>query len=208
MNIGVKADINVPKVEANVNVGGGALASGSGSVGVGGGIGNSGIGMSGGIGVSSGVGVGVSSGVSLQGGVGVSSGGSMGGSVSLNQPVTKIEIKTPNPKADTNIKGGVSVGLGLNAAASSDVEIESPNTNPMLSESLRVHSVCAVCTLCKNVSHTKVENEYNILSCIFAYFCFEFWACIICYKRKNWTCYNAKHDCGHCGKYIDTYNSC
>jgi hypothetical protein len=166
----------------------------SGGVGTHGGYGASGgVGVSGGIGVSSNVGIGVSSnvgvGVGVSGGVGVgvsggsgykSSGGSVGVSVS-------------SPSVDVNINAGV---------------VEDPNTTLELSESLRCHSVCAVCILCKTPAHTNAEPAYNILNCLFAYFCTEFWCCYMCFKRKDWNCWNCRHSCGNCGKYIDTYSSC
>ena len=27
-------------------------------------------------------------------------------------------------------------------------------------------------------------------------------------KRKDWNCFNTRHSCTSCGKYIDTYRSC
>lgn len=209
-----------------VGVGGGYGNSGSVGVGIGGGYGNSGsvgvgisggsgIGVSSGVGVSSNVGLGVSSnikvatptiGVGISGGsssVGISGGVSsnMGGGISINAPTTKVTISSPKVEVHTP-----SVGLGV--SVSGGVDIEATNTNEMLTESLRIHSVCAVCTLCKGVAHTTIDPSWNIINCLFAYFCTEFWLCYMCYKRKNMSCYNARHCCGACGKYIDTYTSC
>jgi hypothetical protein len=125
----------------------------------------------------------------------------MGGSVNVKAPTAKVVVSTPTVEVHTP-----SVGVGL--SVSGGVDVEMPNTTEMLSESLRIHSVCAVCTLCKTPSHTRIDTSFNILNCLFAYFCTEFWVCYMCYKRKNWSCYNARHCCGACGSYIDTYSSC
>lgn len=154
-------------------------------VGYGGGVG---VGVSGGIGVSGSIGV--SGGVGC-GGVGVSAGVGCGGvGVSVSTPT--VHVSSP------------SVGISVSAS----VDIEPPNSNEILSESLRSHSVCAVCMMCKQPGHTVTTPRFNILNCLFAYFCTEFWCCYMCYKRKDWNCYSTRHECQHCNKYIDTYSAC
>jgi hypothetical protein len=147
----------------------------------------------------------------VQGGVGVT--GGMGAGVDSgaqqpqqNAPTTKVEVSTPATHSP-GVSGGVGINAGLGGMGLG-LDSEAPNSNPMLTESLRMHSVCARCTLCSAVSVTKVEVSPNILSCLFAYFCTEFWVCYVCFRRKDWSVFNARHTCGSCGKYIDTYSSC
>jgi hypothetical protein len=142
------------------------------------------------VGISGGVGGGVSGGVGVSGGIGLSSNVGIGVGVSSH---TNVGVSG---------NSGVSVGMSVSA------EGEMPNTTPELTDSLRSFSVCAVCTLCKTPGATTTEPSWNILTCLFAYFCTEFWCCYTCYKRKDWNCYNARHSCTACGKYIDTYSSC
>ena len=174
------------------SMGGGIGISGglgvSGGAGIGSGVSTGGVGLSGGIGVSGGAStnVGVPSNIGMSGGIGVSGSGSIG------------------PTGNAGVKTNAIVSLDVE----SGVTLEEPNSTPELSESLRSHSVCAVCKLCRQPSHTLTVPQYNILSCLFAYFCTPFWGCYMCYKRKDWNCWNCRHNCGSCGKYIDTYSSC
>jgi hypothetical protein len=89
-------------------------------------------------------------------------------------------------------------------------DLEKPNTNGQITESLRSHSVCVNCILCNQANATEVAPYYNILNCLFCYFCTEFWCCYLMWVRKDWNCYNAKHVCGNkaCHQYIDTYQAC
>jgi len=169
------------------------------------------VGISGGVsgcgGVSGGVSVGVSGGCGGVGvGVGVSAG--CGGSVKVGGNV--------GLSGGIGISGGVGVGVNSNVNVSSGLSVgvnvvevlEPPNSTPELSDSLRSFSVCAVCTLCKSPGATSTEPAWNILNCLFAYFCTEFWCCYMCFKRKDWNCFNCRHCCTSCGKYIDTYTAC
>ncbi len=115
--------------------------------------------------------------------------------------------------ADTNVNVGVGVSTNTNINSGVSIGVvaegeEATNTTEELSDALRSFSVCVVCTLCKSCGATTNEPSWNILNCLFAYFCTEFWCCYTCYKRKDWTCYNAKHCCTSCKQYIDTYRAC
>lgn len=178
-------------MSVSVGISGGVGCGGlSAGVSVGGsGCGGVGVSVGGNVGVSSGYGGGVSVGVSGCSGASVHVGGGIG--VSSNVGVG-VGVSTSS----------VSVGLSVSA------DIEPPNTTEQLTDSLRSFPVCAVCTLCKGVGATTITPSWNILNCLFAYFCTEFWCCYMCFKRKDWNCFNARHACTDCGKYIDTYHAC
>jgi len=100
-------------------------------------------------------------------------------------------------------------------ATNSNVEVnvqgnnqQTPNTTPEISEALRSHSVCLTCPSCRAVQTTNPVYSINIVTCLLAYFCTEFFCCWRMWKRKDYNCSNAEHNCGQCGAYIDTYNSC
>jgi len=194
-------------------VGGSSHVGGSGSIGVGGSVG-----------VGGGVGVGVSGGNNYGGNYG----GSSNVGVSVSTPTVKVATPTvgvgissnsnSNVGIGVNSNSNVGVGVGVSSSGSGNVssgikivgsdDEEQTNTTIELTDSLRSFSVCAVCICCKAPGATTTEPSWNILNCLFAYFCTEFWCCYMCYKRKDWNCFNTKHSCSSCGKYIDTYRSC
>ena len=120
----------------------------------------------------------------------------------------KTEQKS-NANAGASSSGG-GVGVSVKIDVGSAAENEQTHTTPEMSESLRSHSVCIVCQGCQKVGASKAEPTYNIINCIFAYFCTEFWSCYMCFKRKDWNCYNARHSCsnGFCNQFIDNYTAC
>jgi len=149
--------------------------------------------------------------------------------VEVNTPkvevnVPSVKINTPKVEVNTNLNTGLNVNANagvntkLNASSSKqNVSIglnlqedlnEEPNSNDLLSESLRSYSVCAKCLSCGNVEQTQTESAISLTNCLFAYFCTNLWCCYMCCKRKDWNYWNVKHSCGSCGKYIDTYSAC
>ena len=89
-----------------------------------------------------------------------------------------------------------------------DNQQQQPSTTPQISDSLRSYSVLIKCPQCSKEGATTIALSWNIVTCLVAYFCSPCYCCWADYKRKDWNCYNAAHNCTSCNAYIDTYSSC
>ena len=131
--------------------------------------------------------------------------------VNLNVRPVEVHVepvRISSPKVEINapkVQVGVGINSGLTMAAD---ETEQSNSNAILTESLRSYSVCAKCLSCGEFGHTKTEPMLSIINMIFGILCTEFWMCWMFAKRKDWNCWNTRHTCCTCGKYIDTYSAC
>ncbi len=131
-------------------------------------------------------------------GVALSSQASVGGGVGAKAAVgggTKVAVAVAGtqPKSEILVNSGVP---------------EEKNSTPEMSGSLRSYSVCANCIRCNTPAATRTEPSYNVINCLFGYFCFQLWCCFECYNKKDYNCWNVRHRCGNCGIYIDTYSAC
>jgi hypothetical protein len=100
----------------------------------------------------------------------------------------------------TENKGKIELQFTRNQTILTPVENQKRN--------LRSYSNYVTCSNCGKVGYSLVEQKCNIANCIFGVLCYPAWVVYNICKKKDLNCYNAKHDCIHCGVNLAEYNVC